>query len=273
MTSFFSRLGASFTPSFLHRYKDVTVGQSILYYFLCWCIIIVLGTIGVLCTAWHFSSPDRISPWLWKIRPFELQFQDNVLVKTGFPADPYIYSLEDMNVFVSTKLSGIPSEHENTPGFYILRDSFIVNQLQNASQKMTKVKYSDMEIGTKTINNAFINEKFLTIYPEARGNLMPFLIPIFLIAGLVLAVFFFLMSLFWSLVVFLISKISSLPHLTYEQSIVFVLHVFFPVLLLLAAFLLSSIYFIFLPSLLFIAILLFNTLGYPTWPSRSTHKK
>lgn len=273
MTSFFSRLAASFTPSFLHRYKDVTVGQSVLYYFLSWCIVIVLGTLGALCMIWHFSSSDRVSPWLWKIPPFELQFQDNVLVKTAFPTDPYIYSLDDAHVFVSTKLSDIPSEYEDVSGFYILHDGFIVNQLQNASQKMTKVKYSDMEIGTKTINNAFINQKFLTTYPQIRKSIVPFFIPVFFIAGSCIALFFFLCSFFWSLVVFLVSKISSRPHLTYEQSIVFVLHVFFPVLLLLAAFLLSGMYFIFLPSLLFIAMFLFNILGSPTWHSRSTHKK
>ncbi len=264
MASFFSRFAASFTPSFLHRYKNTTVGQSVLYYLLSWCIIIVLGTLGTLCAIWHFSSVNRVSPWLSKIPVFELQFQNNVLVKTAFPTDPYIYSLDDAHVFVSTKISDIPSEYENISGFYILRDGFIVNQLQNASQKMTKVKYADMEIGTKTINNAFMNEKFLTTYPEVRKNIMPFFIPIFLIAGLALTVFFFIMSLFWSLVVFLVSKISSLPRLTYEQSLVFVLHVFFPVLLLLAAFALSGMYFIFLPSLLFIAMFLFNVLGSPT---------
>lgn len=121
-----------------------------------------------------------------------------------------------------------------------------------------------MEIGTKTINNAFINQKFLTTYPQIRKSIVPFFIPVFFIAGSCIALFFFLCSFFWSLVVFLVSKISSRPHLTYEQSIVFVLHVFFPVLLLLAAFLLSGMYFIFLPSLLFIAMFLFNILGSPT---------
>ena len=84
MNSFFSRLGASFTPSFLARFKHTTVGQSVGYYFLVWLVFLVLGIVGVMALVWHFSAPQKITPFLARIPAFELQFQDNILVNIQF---------------------------------------------------------------------------------------------------------------------------------------------------------------------------------------------
>ncbi len=209
MTSFFSRLGASFTPSFLARFKHTTVGQSVGYYFLVWLAFLVVGIIGVMSLVWHFSAPHKITPFLARIPAFELQFQDNILVKTAFPVDPYIRSVDGAQIFVSTQMSEVPTEYSNTAGLYLLRDNAVINQPQQATQKITKVLYTDMKIGDKVINNAFINERFLTKYPPLRKAFMYLIIPISFVVGLAMACFFFLMSLFWSLVVFLVSKLSA----------------------------------------------------------------
>lgn len=96
-----------------------------------------------------------------------------------------------------------------------------------------------MEIGDQTINNAFLDNKILNAYPQIRKTAFSLLIPVALLIGLVVGCFFFLLTFFWSFVVFLTSRIGSLPKLTYEQSLVFVHHLFFPVFLLVVAFLLS----------------------------------
>lgn len=207
MNSFFSRCGASFTPSFLARFKHTTVGQSVGYYFLVWLVFLMLGIVGAISLVWHFSAPQKITPFLARIPAFELQFQNDILVKTAFPSDPYIRSFDGAQVFVSTQMSDLPTEYSNVAGLYMLRDNLVINQPQQATQKMTKVLYADMKIGDKTINNAFISEKFLTKYPPLRQAFLYLVIPFVLVFGLCLSCFFFLMSFFWSLVVFLVSKI------------------------------------------------------------------
>ncbi len=207
MNSFFSRLSASFTSSFLSRFKHTTVGQSVGYYFLVWLGFLVVGIIGVMSLVWHFSAPQKITPFLARIPAFELQFQNDILVKTAFPSEPYIRSVDGAQIFVSTQLSDVPAEYSNIAGLYLLRDNVVINQPQQAAQKMTKVLYTDMKIGDKVINNAFVNEKFLTKYPPLRKAFIYLTIPFSLIAGLCLSCFFFMMSFFWSLVIFLVSKI------------------------------------------------------------------
>ncbi len=258
MNSFFSRLGASFTPSFLARFKHTSVGQSVGYYFLVWLVFLIVGIIAVMSLVWHFSAPQKITPFLARIPVFELQFQNNILVKTAFPVDPYIRSFDGVQIFFSTQLSDVPAEYSHIAGLYLLRDNIVINQPQQATQKMTKVLYTDMKIGDKIINNAFVSEKFLTKYPPLRQAFLYLVIPFVLIVGLLFSCFFFVMSFFWSLVVFLVSKISSSSRLTYEQSLVFVLHMFLPVFI--VGFILSwlDMYFIFLPTLLFVCFFFFN---------------
>lgn len=258
MNSFFSRCGASFTPSFLARFKHTTVGQSVGYYFLVWLVFLVLGIIGAMSLAWHFSAPQKITPFLARIPAFELQFQNDILVKTAFPVDPYIRSFDGAQVFVSTQMSDVPAEYSNIAGLYMLRDNVVINQPQQAAQKITKVLYSDMKIGNKIINNAFVSEKFLTKYPPLRKAFLYLAMPFSLIVGLCLSCFFFLMSFFWSLVVFLVSKIRASSSLTYEQSLVFVLHLFLPVFIIASIMSWADMYFIFLPTLLFVCFFFFN---------------
>lgn len=208
--------------------------------------------------AWHFSALQKITPYLSRIPAFEFQFQDNTLVKTTFPTDPYIRSLDGAQVFVSTQLSDVPDQYVNVAGVYILRDSLVINQPQQATQKITKVRYVDMKIGDKLINNDFVNEKFLTTYPSLRRALLYFVIPFVLVIGLCLACFFFVMSFFWSFIVFLVSKISTRSQLTYEQSLVFVLHMFFPVYLIVSLMTYFGMYFFLLPTLVFVCVFFFN---------------
>lgn len=93
MLSFFSRLRTSFTPYFLNRYKQLTLGQSIGYYFSAWFIISLLGSLIALSAGWYFSAPEKIAPLLTRVPAFELQFVDNILTKTSFKEDPYVIIL------------------------------------------------------------------------------------------------------------------------------------------------------------------------------------
>lgn len=273
MLSFFSRLRTSFTPYFLNRYKQLTLGQSIGYYFSAWFIISLLGSLIALSAGWYFSAPEKIAPLLTRVPAFELQFVDNILTKTSFKEDPYVIILwENAQVFVSAQLMDVPPWYQNIAGLYLLRDSIVINQPQQAAQKITRIQYAEMNIGDKTINNAFLNQRLLTKYPPLRKALMYVIIPFILLVGLCISCFFLLISFFWSLVVFLVSKIGSWASLTYEQSLVFVLHVFLPVFIIAGVTSWFGLYFLFLPTLLFVCLFLFNTVTLK-WHSRSTHKK
>ena len=129
-----------------------------------------------------------------------------------------------------------------------------------------------MKLGNTLFNNVLLAQRFTEIYPAVRNKFLPMIIPIGFAVGLLCALFFFVLSFFWSLVVFLISKISKLPRLSYEESFVFVLHSFFPVMLLSIASVLSNIYFLFLPTILFVGIFLFNAFA-GTCRSSSTKRR
>ena len=112
MKSLFSRFGASFTPYFLDRYKRTTLGQSVAYYFFWFFVSTILVIIGLGIFTWHISSPAKVTPFLSKIPPFELQFHDNKLIKTNFPNDPFILPFEGtFLVFISPKSVTIPAEY------------------------------------------------------------------------------------------------------------------------------------------------------------------
>lgn len=111
MKQLFTLFADAWTPFLLQKHsKNLTTGRGIGYYFF-WSFI--LGIVAVILGVFafrHFTTSERILPYLDKIPAFEFQFVDNELVNTGFDKDPFVKTFEgQFQITISSTMTEIPA--------------------------------------------------------------------------------------------------------------------------------------------------------------------
>jgi hypothetical protein len=95
-------------------------------------------------------------------------------------------------------------------------------------EKVQTVKYSDMKIGDKVINNAFTREFIQEVYPTLRAQVLFVFLPILFFVLLVfITIFHFIWLFIWAGILKIVSFIPGIPRLTYEQLIGFTFYTYF----------------------------------------------
>ena len=273
MKSLFARFVYSWTPYFLPKFRSsLTIGVGIGYYALGWLVIAIVSIVVGGITVWHFSTPEKILPYLDQVPAFSLQFQGNNLIKTNFPQNPYIFNIydevhkrfPDANVkndidiiYISTKETDVPEQYKNVRWIYVLRD-WVVSTVQIQWQNNENIEKVPYKLSDMVVDNALMKTKAAEFYPAIRTKVLIFAIPIvsFLAAIFGFCVYLFF-TLFWAFIVWIVSRfLPKKPSFDFVWS--FVLHTFFPVTILTFAFGYFGIWFPFFSTILFVILYIVN---------------
>lgn len=260
----FNTFFASFSPFFLRKnWAHLSLWRGMGYYFSVWGILMLLIIILSIIAGWIFVTPERVAQWSGKIPSFSVTIKDGILTETGLLEEPSVLVDEqDFMIFVSKTLTEIPADKERKGGIYILQDHMSILQSEWIGAKEQKIKYSDTpKLKNAHFDKTLLSQKIVAELPTIKRIASIFLACMVFFTASIVALWYCAWTFFWWLFIWLFSRRQKHPF-TYEQAVVFVLSVFFPVSIVSMLLMVLWVWFPFFMTILFLFALWYNHLSF-----------